>query len=163
MALSPVHRRLLVVQALGGFVLNLPLNGAAAWLGFPPVARLPLWARANCVAFDTFGTSFFLPLVTCLVLTPLARRSLRSGALDPLPRTSLPALVRFWPESMAGRGALVGLMSIVTVALPALALLGALGVESMNRGESTLYKALYTGLLGAIVTPLFGLRALADR
>jgi len=162
MALSPTHRRLLQAQALGGLVLNIPLNGAAAWLGFPPVVRLPLWAKANCVAFDTLGTSFFLPLVTCLVLTLLQRRSLRAGALDPLPRASLPALVRFWPQNVVGRGALVGLLSMLTVGAATLALLTAAGVEGMSRGENTLYKAVYTAMLGAIVTPLFGWRGLAD-
>ncbi|MEO7327334.1 MAG: hypothetical protein ABI193_02065 [Minicystis sp.] len=162
MALSTTHRRLLQAQALGGLVLNIPLNGAAAWLGFPPVDRLPLWAKANCVAFDTLGTSFFLPLITCLVLTLLQRRSLRVGALEPLPRASLPGFLRFWPQNVVGRGALVGLLSMLTVGTATLALLTAAGVESMSRGENVLYKAIYTALLGMIVTPLFGWRGLAD-
>ncbi|MFO0761003.1 MAG: hypothetical protein U0359_31285 [Byssovorax sp.] len=163
MALAPAHRRLLLVQAFGSMPLNVALNGVAAYLGFPPVERLPLWAKANCVAFDTLGTSFFLPLITCLVLTTLQRRALRAGALDGLARASLPAAVRFWPAGMLGRGALVGLFSMILAGGPTLALLTFAGVEGMSRGEDVLYKAVYTALLGMIVTPLFGLRALADQ
>lgn len=32
----------------------------------------------------------------------------------------------------------------------------------MTRGQVALYKAVYTAILGILVTPLFGLRALAD-
>jgi hypothetical protein len=156
------HRRLLLGQAAGGLVLNFFLNGGAAWATFPPLDELPLWARGNAVAGDTIGTSFFLPLMTCLILTPIVRRALRDGAMPGIDRGQLPGALRFWPANFVGRGALVGLICALTIALATLALLTAAGVEAMTRGQVTVYKAVYTAVLGAIVTPLFGWRALAD-
>jgi hypothetical protein len=145
------HRTLLWGQAAGGLAVNLFLNGAVAWWTFPPVAKLPL------------GTSFFLPLVTCLVLTTVVRRMLRAKRMDSVPRSGLPIGIRLWPQHIVGRGAIVGLLSILLCALPTLALLTQLGIESMSRGEVTTYKAIYTAVLGVLVTPLFGWRALADQ
>lgn len=160
--LTLLHRRLLVGQAVGGVVLNFFLNGGVAWATFPPVETLPLWARSNCVGADTIGTSFFLPLTTCLILTPIVRRALRGGTMAGIDRADLPAAIRFWPSNFVARGALVGLMCALTIALAAAGLLTAAGVHAMGRGEVTLYKAVYTAILGLIVTPLFGWRALAD-
>lgn len=143
-------------------MLNFFLNGAAAWIGFPPVASLPLWARGNCVAGDAIGTSFFLPLTTCLVLTPLARRALRRRGFDPIAREALPGPVRRLPRNMVARGALVGLASALIAAPLALVALTAAGVTGMARAEHVIFKAVYTALLGLVVTPLLGWRALAD-
>jgi hypothetical protein len=162
MPLSPAHRNLLLGQALGSVLLNVPLNGGAAWATFPPVASMPVFARGNCVAGDTIGTSFFLPLVTCLILTPIVRRLLRGGGVASLPRPDLPRFVRFLPGNFVGRGATVGLLSALSIGILTLVLLSVLGVESMTRGQVSLYKAVYTAILGILVTPLFGWRALAD-
>jgi hypothetical protein len=163
MVLAPAHRRLLVGQALGGFFGNLAFNGALAWLLFPPVTTIPLWARGNCVGGDTFGTSFFMSLITCVVLTPFARRALAPrGAVPPIPREALPAAVRWLSPNVVARGATVGLIAALTVAPVALWALGSAGVTELTRGEVTLWKAVYTALLGVVITPLFGLRALGD-
>lgn len=161
--LIPVQRVFVRSQVAGGFVINFFLNGGLAWLTFPPVAALPVWARGNCIAGDTIGTSFFLPLITCLVLTSIVRRLLRLERLPGLAREALPAALRFWPRNIVGRGALVGLACALSFAAATLALLTALGIDSMTRAQVAVYKAIYTGLLGALVTPLFGWRALADK
>ncbi|MFO0590774.1 MAG: hypothetical protein U0441_24740 [Polyangiaceae bacterium] len=162
MALSPAHRNLLLGQAIGSVLLNIPLNGGAAWATFPPIAALPVFAKGNCVAGDTIGTSFFLPLTTCLILTPIVRRVLRSGAVKGLARADLPGYARILPKNFVGRGALVGLLSALTLGVLTLVILGLVGPAEMTRGQVTLYKAVYTAVLGIIVTPLFGYRALAD-
>lgn len=160
--MSPAHRRILASQALLGLAANFVLNGASAWATFPPVPAMPLWARGNCVAGGIIGTSFFLPLTTCIVLTPFARGALRRGSLAPLAREALPAGVRALPASMAGRGALVGLLCALTLGPAACWLVGSFGVTELSRGGDALFKAVYSALLGMLVTPLFGLRALAD-
>ena len=162
MPLSPAHKNLLLGQALGSVLLNIPLNGGAAWATFPPIEALPVFAKGNCVAGDTIGTSFFLPLTTCLILTPIVRRVLRGSAALSIPRADLPAYVRFLPKNFVGRGALVGLLSALTMGILTLILLGLFGPASMTKAQVTLYKAVYTAILGIIVTPLFGYRALAD-
>lgn len=163
MDLAPAHRKMLLAQAAGGLVLNFFMNGAAAWVTFPPVPSLPFWTRGNCAAFDTLGTSFFLPLVTCLVLTPLTRRALAPrGAVPGLPRASLPRYARWLPENLLARGAALGAVSMATVAHATILAGIALGAGALTRGDMAIYKAVYTAALGALVTPLLGLRALAD-
>ena len=162
MPLAPVHNQLLSGQAFGGFFLNFVLNGFMAWVTFPPVAALPLFARGNCVAGDTVGTGFFLPLTTCLILTPIVRRMLRKDAVPALDRAELHRFIRFWPRNLVARGVLVGLISAFTFAPWTLFFISNMGVTAMTRNEDILYKAIYTAILGAIVTPLLGLRALAD-
>jgi hypothetical protein len=154
---------MLLAQVAGGVVLNFFMNGAAAWLTFPPVPSLPFWTRGNCAAFDTLGTSFFLPLVTCLVLTPLTRRSLSPrGAVPALDRAALPSFARWLPANMLARGAALGALSMATVAHATILAGIALGAGALGRGDMALYKAVYTAILGGLVTPLLGLRALAD-
>ena len=109
MSLTADHRRLVLGQALGGAVINFFLNGGIAWLTFPPVDALPLWARGNCVAGDTIGTSFFLPLITCIILTLVTRKVLRGGSMPWIPLPELPAVARLVPRNFVARGALVGL------------------------------------------------------
>jgi hypothetical protein len=162
MPLAPAHRKLLAWQAALGFGLNAILNGGLAWLMPPPEPGLPMWARGNCVGGDVIGTSFFLPLVTCLVLTTLLRRSLRAGAMPSIPRAQLPAAIRWLPANVIGRGAVVGLASAATIAPLVLVGLGAAGVQALTPGHIVILKAVYTAFLGALVTPLLGLRALGD-
>lgn len=162
MPLLEAHKKLLLAQALGSVALNFPLNAVLAWVGFPPVDALPVFARGNCVAGDTVGTSFFLPFITCLILTPTTRRLLRAGKVPPLPRPELPGFLRLWPDGFVRRGALIGLICALTLAWLSNGLLNGLGFEAMTRMQVTLYKGIYTSILGLIVTPLFGWRALAD-
>ena len=166
MDLAPAHQQMLRGQATLGLVLNFFFNGAIAWIAFPPFppgASIPLFARGNCVAGDVIGTSFFLPLTTCLVLTPFVRRALApKGTVPPLARAALPAAVRWLPGNIAGRGALLGLACASTLAWVVLGVLGAAGFTAMSRVGVTVLKAVYTALLGVVVTPLLGLRALAD-
>lgn len=162
-ALSLSHRRLLIGQAVAGVVFNFFFNGALAWWTFPPVKTLPLWAQGNCVGGDTIGTGFFLPLITSLILTPLMRRSLASGAVAGIDRARLPGWIRFLPANFVGRGALVGLFCALTIAVATAGLLTGAGVAGMSRGQVAIYKAVYTAILGLLVNPLFGYRALADK
>ncbi len=158
----PAHKKLLLSQAIGSIVCNIPLNAALAWFTFPPVATLPIWARSNCVGFDTIGTSFFLPFITCLVLTPITRRLLRKRTFAAIPRAELNGFVRFWPNNFVGRGALVGFLCAISVGIITPTLLVQMGILAMTKVDVTVYKAVYTAILGVIVTPLFGLRALSD-
>jgi hypothetical protein len=63
---------------------------------------------------------------------------------------------------LSRRGALLGIVCLVAVALPAAAALGALGVERMSFGTFITFKALFAGVLATAVTPLVARAALAD-
>lgn len=157
----PAHRTVVLSNAALGFLLNLPLNAALAWVTFPPLPTMPLWARGPCVGFDTIGTSLCLPLLTCLVLTPLLRRAVRGG-LPGLGRGDLPTLLRMLPHNAFGRGLLSGLACALVFAPLALGLVGALGAQALSREQMAVFKAIYSGVLGLVVTPALALRALAD-
>jgi hypothetical protein len=86
----------------------------------------------------------------------------RKGAVPPIERSALPAWARWLPANFVGRGAAVGLVTALTIALAALGILTAAGVAEMTRTHVTIWKGLSTALLGVLVTPLFGLRAVAD-
>ena len=71
--MSPAQRRYLVVeQGVGAAVFNFVLNAVIAWLMFRRQDVVPLWGQQS-IAGDTIGTSLLLPLITCLVVTRLAR------------------------------------------------------------------------------------------
>jgi hypothetical protein len=162
-SMSPKHvRYLLLEQAFGGAVVNFALNGAIAFASFHSLATVPLWGRQS-IAADTVATTLLLPLVTCLIVTPLARRRVRRGTLPRLewPRSAPAALGRA-PGGTFSRALLVGGVSLAVVAPPALWALSALGVTAMSFAEFLLFKATFAAALAAAVTPAIGLCVLAE-
>ncbi|MBK8251245.1 MAG: hypothetical protein IPK82_01070 [Polyangiaceae bacterium] len=156
-----VHKKIVLGQAVGGAVFNFFLNAATAYFTFPPIPSLPMFAKGNCVAGDTVGTSFFLPLITCLILTPVTKKIVKSQNIDLVKWSDLPAYARFGPSGAGARGALIGLICAFTIAPLTLGILSAAGFTEMTRFQVTLYKALYTVFLGILVTPVFAVRAFA--
>ena len=43
------------------------------------------WLGSQSVVGDTLGTGFFLPAMTCLIVTPLVRGHVRKGAAEDEP------------------------------------------------------------------------------
>lgn len=159
--ISPAQRRFLVVeQGIGAAIFNFILNGLIAWLVFRGHASVPLWGDQS-IAGDTIATAFLLPLITAIVVTPLARRQLGSGKLEALgwTRTSHPKL-RLLPRGTVPRGVVLGAACVVTVAPVTIAILWALGVEAMSLPRFLLFKASFAALLAVPVTPILALWAI---
>lgn len=164
MSLSSTQRRyLVVVQGLVPGVINVVLNGFIAWLMFRGMTTVPVWAQESSIGPDALGTCFFLPAITCLIVTPMVRRHVRTQSVEPLAGPqSLPELLRRFYRPVPRRALLLGLASLASVgSLSALGLL-ALGIEEVPFGTFLVSKAIFAGLLGAAVTPAIGLLALAD-
>ncbi len=160
--MSPAYRRFLLVEhSVGSAVVNFLLNGVIAWLLFRHLALVPLWGQQS-IAGDTIGTTFFLPFITCLIVTPMARRQMRSrnlGALRWSPAT-YPALA--WvPASTFRRGLVFGASCVVAVAPVALVLLVGLGVASMPFWSFVTFKATFAAGLAAVVQPIIAWWAIA--
>ena len=162
------HRRYVITQAIiATAFINLALNAGIAWVSARNEDNVPLWATPlidkPSTITDTVGTFFILPLLTCLIFTALARRELRHGKLAPLhwSRSSHPFLARL-PSGTLKRGLALG--AIVTIALSPLAvpILVAADFGDLTVGEFVLYKAIFGVVLGAIVTPVVALWAIAD-
>lgn len=157
--MSPAHKRfLLLEEGVGSVVVNLLLNGVIAFLMFRGAASVPLWGQQS-IAGDTIGTTFFLPLFTCLIVTPLARKQVRSGRLAPLDGT--PLGLAWLPARAFWRGAVLGVISAALVAPPAIILLSRLGVTEQSFWGFVAFKAVFAAALGAVMTPLIALWAIA--
>lgn len=159
---SPAHRRfLLLEQGFGAGVFNAAVNALIAWLSFRGTAVVPLWGQQS-IGGDTIGTCFLLPLVTVLIATPVCRRRVRAGDLAPIAWTPMMRSVLGWlPTGTVRRGIVAGAVTTV-VAAPAMLLgLRWFGVVAWPLATFIAYKAVFGGLLGAAVTPLVALAAIA--
>jgi hypothetical protein len=147
------HTRLWLEQGVGSILVNFPLNAAIAWLAFRGAGEVPFWGSQS-IAGDTIGTCFVLPLITTLIVTPLCRRGVRTGAMPPLAWTDrMRATLGRLPSGTLARGIVLGLLAALVVAPPALAALRALGVDGMRLGPFVLFKAAFAAALGVLVTP----------
>ena len=90
MELSDRHRRfLLLEQGAIPTVFNLLLNGLIAWGLFRSSPAVPLWGESS-LGVDLLATAFLLPFLTCLIVSSLVARHVRSGKVPPLPLAQLP-------------------------------------------------------------------------
>ncbi len=159
--MSPDHRRyLLLEQGLGAALVNFVLNALIAWAMFRGHDFVPLFGQQS-IAGDIVGTTFLLPLLTCLIVTPLARGQLRSGRLAPLGWTTVSHPVLGWlPAGTFRRALALGAICTVIVAPIAISLL-ALQVTALSFWRFIAFKAIFAAVLAAFVTPIIALWAIA--
>jgi len=160
--MSSAHRRyLLLERGVGAGVFNFALNAAIAWLMFRDQGRVPLWGQQS-IAGDTIGTSIILPMMTCLIVTPLARRQVRAGTVAPLSWTRASHPVLGWlPQGTVLRGLVLGIACTVLLAPFGLLALRALDVASLSLGGFVVFKAVFAALAAVLVTPAVALWAIA--
>ena len=162
-ALSRHHRRfLLLEQGVGSGLFNFVLNGAIAWMLFRSLERVPLWGEQS-IAGDTLGTTFLLPFFTCLFVTRLVQRQMRSGRLAPPSwhRAEHPALGRL-PRGTFARALVLGFATLVVVAPPSLGLFRWIGIDDLGFWGFVAFKASFAAVLAALLTPLIALAAMGD-
>jgi len=161
--MSSAHRRYLLLEhGLGAAATNFIINAVIAWLTFRGVARVPLWGYQS-IAGDTIGTSLLLPLISCLIVTRLARGHVRSGRVAPLDWSAVSGSVARWlPGGTLRRGFSLGLTSIALPGALTVAGLALLGVTEMPHGSFIVFKAAFAAALAALVTPVIALSAIAN-
>jgi hypothetical protein len=156
--MSPALRRYLLIEhGLGSAVFNFVLNAAIAWLLFRGLTDVPLWGQQS-IAGDTIGTALILPLLTCLIVTPMVRRHMRArdvGEVGWSPTAQ--ALQRWLPIGTFRRGLVLGGTCVVAVAPLALVLLGAIGITSLPLWHFVAFKAAFAAALALAVQPLIAL------
>ena len=161
MELSAEQRRFLwLFQSLLPFLVNVVLNGAIGWAMFRNASEVPLWGTTS-IGGDTLGTSFFLPAITCLIVTPLVRSQVKQGAAPAFSGALAGWLLPF-RRPLVPRAVALGAACLPLAGGLGVALLMGFGVESLRFGAFLGWKALYAGVLGALVTPAIALLALAD-
>ena len=152
-----LRRFLIVDQGLVPGLCTGLINGAIAWwlnLGSPELA----FRGEPGLVGDFLITAFVLPQITCLIVSPLVIRQVRKGQVGALePARSMAA--RLYSRSSWLRGMLVGLLGMV-IALPFLLLWSWQGPMVVTLNEYVGTKVGFTGVLGALVTPLIAWWAL---
>ncbi len=158
-AITPAHRRYFLVDTgVSPLISNLMINGVIAWLIYRNATHVPLWGQSSIVG-DTIATSFLLPLITCLIVTPLARGKVRAGQVPQLMRG---ASWNWLPHNSALRGVIIGILCLLV--LTPLTMLGfrLLGINALRPWHFVYFKGTFAALEGLLVTPLLALWALSD-
>jgi hypothetical protein len=156
---TPAQRRyLLVDNGVGPFVINLLINAAIAWLLFRNATRVPLWGQSS-IAGDTIATSILLPLITCLIVTPIARGRVRGGHIAQLTPEAAP---KWLPRNTIARSVVIGIVCLILFTPLTLLALQVLGVGSMTPRHFVYFKGMFAAVEGALVTPFLALWAISD-
>ena len=160
--LTPAHRRFLLVEhGLGAAVINFAVSGGLAWVESSAATSVPLWGLSSA-AVDTLATAFVLPLVTCLLVSRVARRQVAQGKASPLS----PAQSPFGdgaPYSRARWGAQLGAMAVLIAALPVLFVLTGFRVSTLSVRQFVIFEGTFGAALGIALTPLIVWRAIVAR
>lgn len=159
------HRRWILVNAIVVTAgINVVVNAAIAGVSIIGADAVPVWAvpllGGPSILTDTVATLFTLPLITCLLSTTAVWQELRTGRLTPLRRLGSVGPLGRLPTGRLRRGLVFGAFCTVLLAPPAtlvIANIGALGV-----GDFVVFKVAFAVGLGALITPVIALRAMAD-
>jgi hypothetical protein len=161
MGLSDRHRRfLLIEQGVIPTVFNLVLNGFIAWGLFRSAAAVPLWGESS-VGVDLLATGFLLPFLTCVIVSPLVTRHVRSGKVPPLPLGQLPHS-HWFQRSSSTRGVFLGAAGVLFGAAPIVWALSLGQAQPFLVLSFVVFKAVWAGMLALVVTPVIGWWALAS-
>jgi hypothetical protein len=156
--LTPEQRRFLLLDnGVGPFFANLLINGAIAWLLWRHATHVPMWGQSS-IAGDTIATSFLLPAITCLIVTPIARGRVRSGRVS----AAAEAGWRSIPRNMWWRALFIGVVCLLALAPPTIAILTAIGVGGLTPWEFVYFKANFAAIEGGLITPWLALWAISE-
>jgi hypothetical protein len=167
-ALPDSHRRWIVVNAvIVAAVSNVLISAGIAWVSSIGRPHIALWSiepwRGPGLITDTVGTILLLPLFTCVIVSNAVRVARRRGELVRCGASVCPpAWFSALPQHLWRRGLRIGLVASAGLIPIALVLLFTLARGGLPRWDFVLSKALLGFGLGAIVTPLITLMAMAD-
>jgi hypothetical protein len=163
--LTSAQRRYLVREHVAGSaIFNAVLNAVLGALAFYAFGRAPLWGNPG-IALDLVSTAFFLPFLTSVIATPLIGWAVRRGKAEGLAEGALEGtLIGRLPGGPWLRGAILGGLGMLSFAPPVVGVLalGLGGEGALSVPAFALLKAVYAGLLAALITPvvaLFAMRA----
>jgi hypothetical protein len=162
------HRRWILINAVGVTAcVNLLVNAAIAAVSVIGVDTVPVWSTpllgGPSIIADMVGTLFTLPLITCLICTTSVWLELRRSRLTPLtgPGVARSPLNRL-PAGRLRRGLVFGAATTVVLGPPAIGVIVALRVDALSAPAFVVFKVVFAIALGALVTPVIALRAMAD-
>lgn len=163
------HRRWILLNALLiGAAINLLANGGIAWISVIGQHKIPLWSvplvEKPSTITDTVGTLFLLPLITCVLCTTAVWHDIATGRLPPLTGTTgVEKLRAKVPVTRLRRGLVVAVFCTAVLAPVSVLVLVTIDFGGLSVAQFVLYKAVLGIVLGAIVTPVVAVLAMADR
>lgn len=161
MQLSEQHRRFLLVdQGVGPTVFNFLINGLIVWALFREAENVPLWGEQS-VGVDLLATGFILPFLTCVIVSALVSRQVKSGKVTPLPDGQFPHS-RWFERSVSRRGLFLGALGVIFGAVPVVWALTLGQAQPFSVSDFVLFKAVWAAMLAAVITPIIGWWALAN-
>jgi hypothetical protein len=168
--LPPTNSRWIIRYALGmTAAVNFVVNGLLAWMTTIGHTHLDLVAvpliGAPSLVTDTLGTLVILPITTSLLCSLGVRGYRRRGLLDPI---RLPTIgpIRWLARLPSGdlrAGLVLAAWTAALLGPVSCALLVALNSSGVSRGSFVVYKVLLGVALGAVITPIVAIRAMAQR
>jgi len=149
-------------------VINVLANAVIAWLSVRGMDDVPMWSApligGTSTAVDTIGTFFILPFLTMIFTTLAVRREMRLGAFAPVPRAEDRApLMRQLPRPLVRRALAFAAITTLTLGLLALVMVLAFAPTTVSTSAFITYKILLGVGLGAFVTPVVALGAMAGQ
>lgn len=150
-------RALLAGEIMVSTLINIAFNFLFAWLLFPIGGRIALWG-AHGLALDAVPASFVPAVMMTFAISAIIRRRLRGG-LHVTTGAVLPVRL---PGAMILRAPAIGLLAVVLVALPTVAVLAAIWNDAWGWAQLIPLKLAFSLFHAAIVTPIVVLAALGD-
>lgn len=146
--------------------INAIVNAAIAWLGVRGQETVPLWGvplAETSIFWSLVGTLLLLPLITCVLTTTAVRRDVRLGSLASLSRLrSVHRWLAMLPPAPVRRGLAFGGIVVTALAPPLTLALVASGSPELSGERFIVCQTVFAVILGALVTPVIALCAMAD-
>src|SRR5437588_4594071 len=140
------HRRWILINAvIVTAFINAVINAGLAYASSAGEHRVPLWSvplvEKPSTVVDTVGTYFFLPLITCLLVTTVVWREVRTGRLSRLDQSpAVRALMARLPRTRLRRGVPRGVLCTLALGPVSALVLAAIDFSDLTRGEFALYE-----------------------
>jgi len=153
--LTPAARRYLLIDqgilAVGATGL---INAAIAWSVFREQPAMRLTGEMSIVS-DTEATCFFLPFITCLVVSHLTRFEIQRGRFPALPQFSV---LRFLGEYAAAsafpKAMAMGVIGRLALAPLLVSILKSTEIAEIALNSFLIWKGVLTGVVGGLLCPL---------
>jgi uncharacterized membrane protein YhdT len=150
-------------QGITCAIINIVLNPVIAWLGNRQMNFMPL-SGGNSIVIDTAVTSVVLSLLVALFTASGTRQALHAGRLlvsNSFPRAG--GLLSHLPKEAWALGLLIGFVVACLFTPLIYGLFHAFGLSGLPFAWFALFKAVYTGPMGFLVTRWVVLRQLLLR
>ena len=164
MALPPgVFRYLLIGHAVVPCFINIMINTVIGVVSFGGQKSVATWALDKGAVADSVGTCFFLPFITCLIVTPIVHRQMAAGITCRIPPAGAPRWVSWMNGPLILRAAKFGFAVFLLCSSPVYGFYCLFAGDSIETVRFIIIKAISSGIMGVIVTPLIALAAMCDQ